>query len=292
MPKTRRSLNRKQKGGAKEIQATIVDQASTQILRILIPPGASIIADQSVLSFMTGDLKPTARTGGAETPTEPTEGGGFWNGVKRAFTGQSFLVNEFTNSGTTTGEITLSPSIPCAISEIIIQEGEEWKVAPGSVLAATSNVKISGSLNIFENFRASFVTKTAVYTTIGLKEGEKGPGRAWISGFGGIETRTITPSQTPFLINNGIFLAMPAKYWNDYVDVGTPSGFLSSFMTNIGFVLKIMDRGKNPNPPPTFPIYMQTINIHNFKNMIQSIAAVEANKVAQRSSSEPLFRFE
>jgi uncharacterized protein (AIM24 family) len=277
MAKTRR--NRSHVGGKPapvlgqgDIQATIMDQASTQILRISIPPGKSIVADQNTMSYMTGDIKPNARTGGT------MEGAGVLNGLKRVFTRQTFFINEFINAGQSTSEITLSPSIPSAIAEISIQPGEEWKVYPGCILAATSNVRISGTLNIFENFRASFITQTAVYSTVGLKEGEMTPGRAWISGFGGIETRNITPSTTPFILNNGTFLAMPARYWNDYVDVGTPTGIVQSFLTNIGFVMKIMDRGKNPNPPPTFPIYMQTINIHNFKNMIQSIAATEAQK--------------
>lgn len=277
MVKTRR--NRKQDAGqTPDIQATILDQASTQVLRISIPPKMKIIADQNTMSYMTGDLKPTARSGGT------MEGAGVWNGLKRAMTGQSFFVNEFENTGDSLGEITLSPSIPSAITEIMIQPGEEWKIYPGCILAATSNVRISGSLNIFENFRASFVTSTAIYSTVGLKEGETKPGRAWISGFGGIETRNITPSASPFILNNGTFLAMPARYWNDYVDVGTPTGFFQSFLTNIGFVLKIMDRGKSTNPPPTFPIYMQTINVHNFKNMIKSIASIEAQKVSRQSS--------
>lgn len=274
--KTRKTKARK--GGAQEIKATILDQASTQVLRIEVPPGASLIADQNTMAYMSGELKAVARTGGA------TNGGGFMNAFKRAVTGQSFFVNEFTNPTNTVAEITLSPFIPSAIAEITIQPDEEWKVHPGCVLAATPNVRISGSLNIFDNFRASFVTQTAVYSTVGLKEGSTTPGRAWISGFGGIEQRTIKPTQTPFILNNGTFLAMPAKYWNAYVDVGTPGSLLDSFMTNIGFVLKIQDKSKGSVPPPSIPVYIQSINVHNFKQMIRTIASAEAQKVANKKT--------
>jgi uncharacterized protein (AIM24 family) len=276
--KTRTKPSSQHAGQNQDIQATILDQASTQILRISIPPGKSILADQNTMSYMTGDLVPTARTGGA------MEGAGFWSGVKRLATRQSFFINHFENKGNSLGEITLSPAIPSAIAEISIQPGEEWKVYPGCVLAATSNVKISGTLNIFENFRASFVTDTAVYSTVGLKKDETTPGRVWITGFGGIETRNITPTETPFILNNGTFLAMPARYWNDYVDVGKPTSLIQTFLTNIGFVMKIVDRGKSKEPVPTFPLYTQTINIHNFKNMIQTIASAEVKKSSGKTT--------
>lgn len=281
MPVKRKTRKQKvkQQAGAQDIKATILDQASTQVLRIQVPPGASLIADQDTLAYMTGELKAVARTGGATA-----SGGGFMNAFKRAVTGQSFFVNEFTNPTNTVAEITLSPFIPSAIAELTIEPGDEWKVHPGSILAATSNVRISGSLNIFDNFRASFVTQTAVYTTVGLKEGATQSGRAWISGFGGIEQRSIQPTATPFILNNGTFLAMPTKYWNAYVDVGTPGSLLNSFMTNIGFVLKIQDKSKGTIPAPSIPLYMQSINVHNFKQMIRTIASAEAQKAASRTT--------
>jgi uncharacterized protein (AIM24 family) len=261
--------------GNAEITATIVDQASTQVLRLTMPPGAALQTDQNTMAFMTGQLKTTASMGGSRQGAQ--KGAGFFNAFKRIISGESFFVNQVVNQSQETAEITLSPTIPSAIAELVVQPGEEWKLYPGAMMAATPNVRVSGSLNIFENFKSSFVTGSAVYTSVSVPAGGAA-GRVWISGFGGIEKRDITPSTTPFILNNGVFLAMPAQHWGNYVKVGTAGGILDSFMTSIGFVMKIQASAEGTHP--TIPLYMQTINIHNFENMIKTIAAAEVSSQA------------
>ncbi len=287
---SRRNLHNKHKGGAadnKDVSAEILDQASTQVLRITMPPGTSIITDQNTMAFMTGNLVTSASMDGgagvAERVEKPLKGAGFLNAVKRVVTGQSFFINYVRNPTDKTAEITLSPTIPSAIAEITLEPGEEWKIYPGCVLATTANVRTTGSLKFFENFKASFVTGEAFYTSLRVAEGDTKPGRAWICGFGGIERRDIKPSETPFILNNGVFLAMPAKHWNTYVSVGTPGSILDSFMTDLGFVMKIQAPAGG-GTVPTMPLYLQTLNVHNFKGMIRSIAADEARSAARSST--------
>ncbi len=268
-----------QRGGA-EVTGTILDQASTQVLRITMPPGAALVTDQNTMAYMTGQLQTSVQMGGQQ---KAQEGAGFLNALKRTFSGESFFVNQVTNPSNETAEITLAPSIPSAITEIALEPEEEWKMYPGCLLAATSNVSVSGSLNVFQNFRSSFVTGSAMYTTV---KATGGPGRAWICGFGGIEKRDITTSNTPFILNNGTFLAMPAKYWDSHVDVGTAGGILNAFLTDIGFVMKIQNRRGAPSV--TIPLYMQSLNIRNFQQMIKTIAATEAKRAKEQ---KPFFSF-
>ncbi len=266
-------------GDGSNITATIVDQASTQVLRLTLPPGSSITTDQNTMAFMSGHLVTKATM----------DGGGVLNAFKRGITGESFLINRVTNPSQEVAEITLAPTTPSAIAEITIAPGEEWKVYPGAMMATTANVKVTGSLNIFDNFFTSFVTDTAIYTTLYVPEGST-PGRAWISGFGGIEKRDIVPTSTPFVLNNGTFLAMPSRYWGSYVSVGTSDSILDSFMSKIGFVMKIQAPNGQTDPAaaPTIPVYMQTLNIRNFQQMIKTIAKAEAQKA---TDSKPLFSF-
>jgi uncharacterized protein (AIM24 family) len=275
----RYTLKRKRTSGGAvpSFTAKIIDQASTQILQITLPPNTSILTNQNTMSFMSGHLKTTASIGGFQ---EPQEGSGMLNALKRAVSGQSFLINKVVNPSSETAELTLSPNMPSAITELTLKPGEEWKISPGSILAATPNVAISGSLNILDNFKASFVTGTAVYSTAVVKEGTNS-GSVWITGYGGIDKRNITPSETPFILNNGIFLAMPTKHWKSYVDVGTAHGFLDSLMTNLGIVMKIQKKTSDTTPAPTFPLYMQTINIANMQKMIKTIAAEQVNRRIQ-----------
>ncbi len=279
--KRKRSRQTTASGGAEPaISAKIIDQASTQVLHITLPPNTSVLTNQNTMSFMSGHLKTTASIGGSKEPQEPQEGGGMLNALKRAVSGQSFLINKVVNPSSETAELTLSPNMPSAITQLTLKPGEEWKISPGCILAATPNVTISGSLNIIDNFKASFVTNTAVYSTALIKEGTES-GYVWISGYGGIDKRDITPSETPFILNNGIFLAMPTKFWKAYIDVGTAHGLMDSIMTNLGIVMKIQKKKSDTNPAPTIPLYMQTINIANMQHMIKSIAAEQVNKRIQ-----------
>lgn len=272
-------------GGGADIEAAIVDQASTQVLRITLPPGSALITDQNTMSFMSGALKTTATMGGSYAPYA-AKGAGFFNALKRAFAGESFLVNQVTNPSSEPADITLSPTIPSAIAELVVQPGEEWKLYPGAMMAATSNVRVSGSLNIFENFKSSFVTGSALYTSVSVPAGGAA-GRVWISGFGGIDKRDIVPTQTPFVLNNGVFLAIPARYWGTYVKVGTAGSITDAILTDIGFVMKIQAPNTSPDVThPTIPLYMQTINIHNFQTMIKTIAAAEVDRKTQK----PMFQ--
>ena len=277
MPKTRRQSNRRrrqsrrQKAGAAELQATILDQASTQVLKFLIPPGGSLITDQNTLAYMSGHLK-----------TEASTGTGLWNALKRGITGESFLSNVVTNPSQETAELVLAPSLAGAITEITIQPGTTWRLYPGSFMAATPNVKMTGSLRMYESFRLiSLAGDTIFYTSVEVPAGEE-PGRVWIYGFGGIEEKTITPTSTPYILNNGTFLAMPHKttqgnLWDAYVSVGTPGSLMESFLTQIGFVMKI--QAKEGQTGPSFPLYTQTLNIENLKHFVRGIAQSAAKSV-------------
>jgi uncharacterized protein (AIM24 family) len=256
-------------GGA-EFIATIVDHASTQVLRVTMPPGSSIITDQNTMAYMSGHLKTAATMGGSQ------EGGGWLNAFKRSITGESFLINQVVNNTNETGEMTLAPQIPSAIAEVVIAPGEEWKVYPGSVLAATSNVRISGNINPFGSILTSFVTDTATYSTVSVPEGTT-PGKAWICGFGGVEKRDITPSSIPFVMNNGTFLAMPLRYWDKYVNVGHHNTAVGAFVTDIGLVMTIQGSDSDPTPP-TFSVYMQPLNLRNYHTMIKQIAGTNTVK--------------
>ena len=270
----RRKTRRGKQGGnlnsSDTLQATILDQAATQVLKFLVPPGASLITDQNTLAYMSGQLK-----------TEASTGTGLWNALKRGITGESFLSNMVSNPSQETAELVLSPPLAGAIVELSIAPGEVWRLYPGSFLAATPNIKVSGSLNMFDSFRVSFVMDTFVYTSVETLP-NTGPGRVWIYGFGGIEQKTITPTSTPYILNNGTFLAMPHKtaqgnLWDSYVSVGTPGSLMQAFLTNIGLVMKIQT--KEGQTAPSFPLYTQTMNIEHLKRFIGNIAEAKARSV-------------
>jgi uncharacterized protein (AIM24 family) len=246
----------------------------------LIPPGGSLITDQNTLAYMSGHLKTNASTGT-----------GLWNAIKRGITGESFLSNIVSNPSQETAELVLAPPLAGAIVELTVQPGELWRLYPGSFLAATPNVKISGSLNMFDSFRVSFVMDTFVYTSVEVPAGSDA-GRVWIYGFGGIEKKTITPTTVPYILNNGTFLAMPHKtaqgnLWDSYVSVGTPGSLTQAFLTNIGLVMKIQT--KEGQTTTEFPLYTQTLNIENLKRFVGDIAESKARSIRDENQ-KPLIQ--
>ncbi len=211
--------------------------------------------------------------------TVSSVGSGLWNAIKRGITGESFLSNIVSNPSQETAELVLAPPLAGAITELTIQPGTTWRLYPGSFMAATPNVKMTGSL--FDSFQLSLATDTTVYTSVEVPAGGE-PGRVWIYGFGGIEEKTITPTSTPYILNNGTFLAMPHKtsqgnLWDAYVSVGTPGSLMESFLTQIGFVMKI--QAKEGQTAPSFPLYTQTLNIENLKHFVRGISQSAAKSV-------------
>lgn len=248
-----------------EIVATIEDQASTQVIKFTIPPSLSLITDQNTMSYMDASLSTDSTAGST----------GLFGMLKRGLAGESVLSNIVTNKGTRPAELVLAPPMVGAIVELKINPGEKWKLYPGSFMAATPNIKVSGSINILKNLSSMFVSGSASYTTVEVNEGTA-PGRVWIYGYGGISKKTVTTD--PLIINNGVFLAIPSKLadgtaiWDKHVKVEPYGGLVTSFLTNIGFVMKIQ-----PAPSHEIPVYMQTVNIENLKGIISTIARNEAH---------------
>jgi hypothetical protein len=177
-----------------------------------------------------------------------------------------------------------------SIAEIVIQPGQTWRFADKTFLACSPNLEVSGNLNIFRNFRMSFINNSFTYVTITAKDTV---GVAWVSGYGGVEKHEVLlgTNSIPLMINNGCFLGMLSldntiDYWKDYTTIGTPSGVYDAFMTNIGFVMKIQDT----TPPKRegrilCTVYTQTLNPRNLEEYIDRIARREIDRGAASSSS-------
>jgi uncharacterized protein (AIM24 family) len=212
--------------------------------------------------------------------------GSIFSALFRSISGASFLQNSVSNPTQNTLKLTLSPRLQGSLTRIDIQPGETWRVADGSFVAATSNLQISGNINIFSNFRMMFVGENLTYTTATAHQGS--PGSLWISSYGGIERHEIdmgTGSTVPLFINNGCFLSMldnngAVNFWNDYVSVGTANGLFSAMFTQLGWVMKIQDTVPPRRPGPLkLTVLTQSLNPHNLEKYIANIA----QKVVERS---------
>jgi uncharacterized protein (AIM24 family) len=247
----------------------IVNRNGYDTLECDLQPGASIITNHDTLSYMQGGIVPKAQL------ASRTVFGIF----RRSVTGGDLFQNEIINSAQEPRRIVFSPLLQGSIQKIIIQPGETWRFAHKTFLASSPNLKVSGNLNIFRNFRMSFVNGNFSYVTV---TAPTEVGVLWIIGHGGIEKHEVLmgANSVPLFINNGCFLGMLEQkdtidYWKDYTSLTKPGSLYQSFMTNIGFLMKIGE--KNPEQPLrpnrlVCIVYTQTLNSHNLENYIAEIA--------------------
>ena len=240
------------------------------ILNFSLEPGTSIITNQETMSYMDGGLVTSATLGA----------GGVWSWFARDVTGSSVLQNLVTNPTPTVRRITLSPLLQGSIVQVNVKKGERWRFADHSFLACTPNLIISGNLNVFSNFRLLFVGQGITYTTV---EATDGDGIVWVSAHGAAvkhEMTLGTADSVPLFINNGCFLGMldykdGIDYWHNYVDVGTANDLFSALFTQLGWVMKIQDKG-SLGTPITCTVITQSLNPHNFERYVSNIAAKAA----------------
>ena len=254
--------------------AKIVNKGGYDILKFSLKPGANLISNQETMAYMDGGLITNAQLGS----------GGFWGAFARSFSGSSALQNAIANPTQNELDIYLSPFLQGSIVQIDIKAGETWRFADKAFMACTSNLTVSGDVNVFNNFRLLFAGQNAAYTTVAASAED---GIVWVSAYGGVDVHQIpmgTGSTVPLFINNGCFLGMLTKtgavdFWQDYVRVGTAGGFFNAIFTNIGFVMKIQDKNPPIRPGPlTCLVLTQSLNRQHLDEYIRKIA----ERVAQQ----------
>ena len=260
--------------------AAITNKGGYDILKFSLKPGANLITNQETMAYMDGGLTTNAQLGS----------GGFWGAFARSFSGSSALQNAIANPTKNELDIYLSPFLQGSIIQIDVKAGETWRFADKAFMACTSNLTVSGDVNVFNNFRLLFAGQNAAYTTVAASAED---GIVWVSAYGGVDVHQIpmgTGSTVPLFINNGCFLGMLTKtgavdFWQDYVRVGTAGGFFNAIFTNIGFVMKIQDKNPPIRPGPlTCLVLTQSLNRHHLDDYIKKIAERVAAQYINSSS--------
>jgi len=260
--------------------AKIVNKGGYDILKFSLKPGANMITNQETMAYMDGGLTTNAQLGS----------GGFWSAFTRSLSGASALQNAIANPTQNELQIYLSPFLQGSIIQIDVKAGETWRFSDKAFMACTSNLTVSGDINIFNNFRLMFAGQSTIYTTVAAAQTD---GIVWVSAYGGVDVHQIpmgTGSTVPLFINNGCFLGMLTRsptvdFWQDYVRVGTAGGFFNAIFTNIGFVMKIQDKNPPIRPGPlTCFVLTQSLNRHHLDEYIKKIAERVASEYMRSSS--------
>lgn len=245
-----------------------------------LSPNTSVIIEPSTMIHMDGKL--------VVEPILSAKNNGFFSrmahGIKRGLTGSSFFDSQISNHTSNNLKICLGSILQGGINKIDIKPNEVWRFTPSSFIACTSNLLVSGNLNIFSNIKAALGGQSILYTEISSTDGNSGT--VWISSYGGCEKHELNMGEKSDLlfINDGCFLGILAEdktkkinYWDTFVNVGSANGFLKGLLTNTALLLKIQDKKLSPtNNNVKCTVYTQTLNIRNLNNHIALIAQQSA----------------
>ena len=256
-----------------QITDTIELMNGSNVLKLELSPNSAVIIDSPAMIHMDGKL--------VVEPIIMSKSNNFFSklgsSITRSLTGERVYNSQIANKTDEKLKISIGPQICGGIIKINILPGEVWKFIPGSFIACTSNVLVSGNINIFKNLKSIFSSGTIVYTEISLINGDSGT--VWINSFGGIEKHEVQLGEKSekLYINDGCFLGMLSNkenmdYWDECIKVGSASGFFSGLFTNTAILLKVEDKklsAKNNNMKCI--VYTQSINKINFDKYITSI---------------------
>jgi len=174
-----------------------------------------------------------------EGPNQKKKGGllsSVGRGLKRALTGESFFTNTFTAKGGP-AEVNLAPSLcgdmvvhPIQTGETLFIQGSSYVAAPDSVEIDT---KFQGAKGFFSGESLFFITAT-------------GQGPVLINAFGAIDSVDLDGE---LILDTGHLVAFTEGIEYEVVKAG--SGWISSFLSGEGLVLRMRGRGR---------IYIQSRN--------------------------------
>lgn len=107
-----------------------------QIVEIILGPGESVRAEAGTMAYMEDEIE-----------METTTGGGVLKGIKRAVTGESFFLPEFTNTGLKTRSVAFASPYPGKIISLdLVEHGGPFFCQRDSFLCASQDIEVEIAL--------------------------------------------------------------------------------------------------------------------------------------------------
>lgn len=203
-------------------------------------PGESVRAEATAMVSMSRSLQ-------VETNTGPQGGGGFFKKLGRGFLGgESFFQNVF-RATSSPAHVTLAPQLCGSMivhemtSEDLLIQGSSYVAAPDSVLVDTK----------FQGFKGFFSGESLFFLRA------SGTGPVLMNAFGAIEVLDLDGSM---IVDTGHLVAFTQGISYQIEKAG--AGWISSFLSGEGLVLKLSGKGK---------LYIQSRNPNEFGKTVGSL---------------------
>lgn len=165
-----------------------------------------------------------------ETTASSRSQGGFLKGLKRAaLGGESFFQNRFSTQSAP-GQVSLAPSLTGSMVSHELTSGRELFIQGSSYVASAESVDLDTQ---FQGLKGLFSGESFFF----LKASGQGP--VLMNAFGAIEMREL---QGELVVDTGHLVAFESGI--EYTIGKAASGYIQSFLSGEGFVLRLRGRGK------------------------------------------------
>lgn len=242
--KHRRNPNRNSRMGFPDYEINFSNSGISDIT-ITLQPHQRIVADGGAMSYMSGNIS-----------METSAKNGFFSGLARAISGESFFLNEFFVKDNVKGNITCSSVLLGDVVCFEIPAGESIYLAPGSYICSTVNTKVSAHRRLRGVIFGNGLALTEVSST------EDKPALVWAGGFGGIKEIKVSGDEE-FVVDNGMFFACNSGVDFEISKVG---GIKSLFFSGEGLVMRFKG-----NQAKNVVIFTQSRSIEAFASFLLPI---------------------
>jgi uncharacterized protein (TIGR00266 family) len=191
---------------------------SFRMLKVQLSPGQMITVEPGAMASQDATIDLTTNMNG-----------GFIQALIAKFFGnESFFINVFANRSASPATVYLTQSTPGDIVECELKN-ETIFIEPGSFIARNRGIQSSV---VWAGF-SSFIAGEGLFR---LKF--QGTGRLWYGSFGAIVEKDVVGD---FIVDSGHLLSYPPTI---ELSLKLPGGWISSFLSKEGFVLKLSGKGK------------------------------------------------
>jgi len=215
-----------------------------------LQPNETVRAEAGAMVSMTRNISIEAA---AKNPNEGGMGKRLLKGLKRmALGGESFFTNTYTAQNQQ-GHVSFAPSL-CGDMVVHDCQGEQLIIQGSSYVAAPDSVTVDTQ---FQGFKGFFSGESMFFLTA------TGHGPVLMNAFGAIETLDLNGEM---IIDTGHLVAFTAGI--NYTVVKASAGWISSFLSGEGLVLKMQGQGR---------IYVQSRNPNEYGSSVGAMLPPRQN---------------
>ncbi|MCA8994642.1 MAG: TIGR00266 family protein [Planctomycetaceae bacterium] len=205
------------------MQVNIQKQGAFASALVKLSPGEEFVSDAGAMYRCSTNVD-------IDVTTKSRGSGGFFGGLKRLLSGETFFLSTYRITDSSTGEVGLAPTHMGEIWAIEMDGSVDWMCAGGSYLGSTAGLQLDTE---FQGFKGFFSGEAPFFLRV------SGRGTLLVAAFGRISEQNLNGDM---IIDTGHVVAFEDTM--EYKLSKAGSSWFQSFLAGEGIVLDFEGEGK------------------------------------------------